>query len=171
MDPHMKDLLRLVALAATLAAVGCRAAAEPDPFGTGRVFVLQSIAGVPLPAPEAQYAACGSVVVADTLVLYDNGSGLRRTVQDVPSYEGAVNPETCEPAASSPRKRITQQHEFDYRLSGSAIEVDYPCNDVIIVMASCIAPPHHTGTLTAAALVFDVSSTGRAPLVYLPRPG
>ena len=109
-------------------------------------------------------------MVADTLVLYGNGTGLRRTVQDVPSYDGAVNPDTCEPAASSPRKRITQQQEFEYRTSGSAIEVDYPCNDVIIVMASCIAGPHHTGTLTAEGLVFDVSRTGRAPLVYVPRP-
>ena len=160
----------VVAMTGALTALGCRAATDPDPFRVGRVFVLQSIAGLSLPAPETFNTACGSVVVADTLVLYGNGTGLRRTVQDVPSYDGAVNPDTCEPAASSPRKRITQQQEFDYRTNGSAIEVDYPCNDVIIVMASCIAGPHHTGTLTAEGLVFDVSRTGRAPLVYAPRP-
>src|SRR5687768_966451 len=160
----------VVVLTGALAAVGCRAATDPDPFSVGRVFVLQSIAGHSLPAPEILNTACGSLVVADTLVLYGNGTGLRRTVQDVPSYEGAVNPETCEPAASSPRKRITQDHEFEYRLDGSAIEVDYPCNDVIIVMASCIAGPHHTGTLTGPGLVFDVSRTGRAPLVYVASP-
>ena len=154
-----------------LGTLGCRAAVDPDPFATGRVFVLQSIAGLPLPAPEAQSTACGSAVVADTLVLYDDGTGLRRTVEDVPSYQGAVNPETCEPAASSPKTRVTRQHAFEYRVSGTAIEVDYPCNDVIIVMASCIAPPHHTGTLAAGGLVFDVSRTGRAPLVYVPRSG
>jgi len=149
---------------------GCRAAVDPDPFRMGQVFVLQSIAGVALPAPEAQSSACGSLVVADTLVLYENGTGLRRTVQDVPSYEGAVDPVTCEPAASGPRKRMTQENDFAYRLSGAAIEVDYPCNDVIIIMASCIAGPHHTGTLSAQGLVFSASNTGRAPLVYLRRP-
>jgi hypothetical protein len=160
----------VVAMTGALTAVGCRATTDPDPFRVGRVFVLQSIAGLALPAPEAFNTACGSVVVADTLVLYGNGTGLRRTVQDVPSYDGAVNPDTCEPAASSPKKRITQQHEFEYRTNGSAIDVDYPCNDVIIVMASCIAGPHHSGTLTDEGLVFDVSRTGRAPLVYVPRP-
>ena len=151
------------------ATAGCRAAVDPDPFAVGRVFVLQSIAGLPLPAPEAQNAACGSLVVADTLVLYENGTGLRRTVQDVSSYQGAVNPETCEPAASAPKRRVTEQQKFAYRTSGSAIEVEYPCNDVIIVMASCIAPPHHSGTLTGGSLVFGESRTGRAPLVYVAR--
>lgn len=159
----------VVSIAGTIVALGCRAAVDPDPFSTGQVFLLQSIAGVALPAPESQNTACGSLVIADTLVLYDDGAGLRRTVQDVPSYEGAVDPQTCEPAASSPRKRVTRQKEFAYRLNGSAIEVDYPCNDVI-VMASCIAGPHHSGTLTAQQLVFDESRTGRAPLVYVPRP-
>ena len=161
---------RIVQTVAVLAAVsGCRSVVERDPFAVGRVFVLESIAGQALPAPEAQNTACGSVVIADTLALYDDGTGLRRTVQEVPSYEGAVNPVTCEPAASGPRKRITQENAFDYRLNGSAIEVDYPCNDVIIVMASCIAGPHHTGTLSAEGIVFDVSRTGRSPLVYRAR--
>ena len=163
---------RLVAvMTGVLAMASCKPAAVPDPFGAGRVFVLQSIAGIPLPAGESQNDACGSVVVADTLVLYDNGTGLRRTTQDVSTYQGAVNPETCEPAASAPKKRITQQQEFEYRTSGSAIEVEYPCNDVIIVMASCIAPPHHSGTLSGPNLVFDQSRTGRAPLVYVARSG
>ena len=157
-------------LVGTIAALGCRAAVDPDPFGAGSVFVLQSIAGESLPATEAQNAACRSLVVADTLALYDDGTGVRRTVLDVPSYEGAVDPVTCESAASSPRKRVTQENDFTYRLNGTAIAVDYPCNDVIIVMASCIAGPHHTGMLTAEGLVFDVSRTGRAPLVYAPRP-
>ena len=93
----------VVSIAGTIVALGCRAAVDPDPFSTGQVFLLQSIAGVALPAPESQNTACGSLVIADTLVLYDDGAGLRRTVQDVPSYEGAVDPQTCEPAASSPR--------------------------------------------------------------------
>lgn len=163
----MKAVSRaMVVMLAVAAAAGCTTTVEPDPFGVGRVFVLQSVAGLALPAPEAPNAACGSVVVADTLVLYDDGTGLRRTVMDVPSYGGAVHPETCEPAASSPRKRITRQQRFAYRTSGSAIEVDYPCNDG---NAACIEPPHHTGTLTDGSLVFDVSRTGRAPLVYVAR--
>jgi hypothetical protein len=152
------------------AALACRATVDPDPFRTGQVFVLQSIAGVALPAPESQNNACGSRVVADTLVLYDDGTGLRRTVQDVPSYDGPVNPDTCEPAASAPKERITQDNEFDYQLNESAIAVTYHCNDVIIVAASCIAGPHHSGTLSAQGLVFDESRTGRAPLVYVARP-
>lgn len=160
----------VVVVMGTMAALACRAAVDPDPFRTGQVFVLQSIAGVALPAPEAMNNACGSLVVADTLVLHDDGTGLRRTVQSVPSYDGPVNPDTCEPAASAPRERITVDNDFEYALNGTAIEVNYPCDDVSIVPADCIPGPHHSGTLSAQGLTFDVSNTGRAPLVYVARP-
>lgn len=73
---------RIVQTVAVLAAVsGCRSVVERDPFAVGRVFVLESIAGQALPAPEAQNSACGSVVITDTLALYDDGTGLRRSAR------------------------------------------------------------------------------------------
>jgi hypothetical protein len=125
-------------------------------------FALQSIAGIALPAPEAFNAACGATVVADTIVLHDGNAGVRRTTMDVPSWDGAVNPVTCEPAASSPRERVVHSAAFTWRLTGEQIEIDFPCDD----MASCIASPHLAGTMSETGLVLDNSRIGRSPLVY-----
>ena len=138
----------------------CSPGMEPVPLHT---FALQSIAGVSLPAPEAFNTACGSTVVADTLLLYAGNTGMRRTTRDVPTWNGAVDPVTCEPAASSPRKRVRARNEFTYRLTGARIEIDFPCDDT----ASCIAPPHLAGTMAANDLTFDSSRIWRTPLVYI----
>jgi len=139
--------------------VACSPSTEPTVLHR---FALQSIAGIALPAPEAFNTACGSTVVADTIIFHSGNTGVRRSAMDVPSWTGAVNPVTCEPAASSPRKRVVSRAEFTYRLVGTEIEIDFPCND----MASCIASPHLSGTMSMAALVFEISRIGRSPLVY-----
>ena len=149
------------AFAAILAGVVGACSPHIEPVLRG-AYVLRSIAGVQLPAIEAQNAACGELVVADTLLLYEDGTGVRRSARDVSSYTGAVDPVTCEPAASSPRVRRHMRIDFTYRLTGDAIEVELPCRD----FGLCIAPPHLLGTVRTDGVVFDESRIGRYPLVY-----
>ena len=154
MNVHM-----MRALTAGLFVGGCSAGTDPT---VARIVVLQTIAGQPLPAPEYVNNACGTLLVADTLVLYDNGTGVRRTARDVPSWSGAVDPVTCEPAASSPRRRDVSRAEFTYRQAGNVIEIDFPCRDV----ALCVPSPHFAGRLTDAGLILETSQSSRVPLVY-----
>lgn len=155
--PELRHLLGSAALVVVAAA--CSVSTEPQ---VRDAFVLQTVAGDALPTPEYLNGTCGTMLVADTIVLFDNGTGQRRTARDVPSYSGAVDPITCEPAASSPRKRSYSRSDFTYHLDGDAITVEYPCSD----MASCAPPPAFAGRVVADGLVLDVSYGGRTPMVY-----
>lgn len=142
-----------------LAAHACSGGTEPT---VAHLQVLESIAGESLPALEYLNSACGSLVVADTLVLYEGSTGERRTARDVPSWTGAVDPTTCEPAASSPRKRVISRARFTYRQTDDRIEIDFPCPE----FASCVPSPHFVGTLSDQGLVIETSQSSRTPLVY-----
>lgn len=151
---------RLLPAVAFVLAASCSSGTEPRVRDT---FVLQSVAGEALPTLEYINGACGTTLVADTIVLFEDGTGTRITARDVPSYAGAVDPITCEPAASSPRKRSVTRAGFRYQLDGNAISFNFPCNDT----ASCTPPSVQAGTLSQDGLVVDVSYTGRTPLVYV----
>ena len=152
--------LRITATA-LLFASACAGSTEPV---IAHIMVLQTIAGDPLPAAEHVNTACGTLLVADTIVLYEGGTGERRTVRDVPSWSGAVDPVTCEPAASSPRRRDVSHAELTYQLAADVVEIDFPCRDV----ASCIPSPHFSGTLSSQGLVLETAQFSRSPLVYVP---
>jgi hypothetical protein len=149
----------VIPLAVAAAACACSPTAAPR---IAHVLFLHSIGGQTLPAPEYVNTACGTMIVADTLVLYEDGTGSRRTARDVPSWTGAVDPVTCEPAASSPRQRRLSRASFAYRQAGDRVEIDFPCPDD----ASCVAPPHLAGTLSELGLVVDHSRSGVTPMVY-----
>lgn len=146
---------------ALLFAGACAGGTEP---AVAHVMVLQTIAGDPLPAAETVNNACGTLLVADTIVLYEGGTGERRTARDVPSWSGAVDPVTCEPAASSPRRRDVSHAELTYRQTGDVVEIDFPCPD----FASCLPSPHFSGTLSDQGLILETSQSSRSPLVYIP---
>lgn len=154
---------RRLAAAAAVVASACSLATEPVPRIRDS-FVLQSLGGDALPTLEHVNGICGIIVVADTLILFEDGTGVQRTARDVPSYKGAVDPLTCEPAASSPKERRQDLSEFSYQLDGTVITIDYPCNDT--PNAACLPPWAHAGTLTDEGLVVDVSHSVRTPLVY-----
>ncbi|MGH7638688.1 MAG: hypothetical protein ACREOK_13655 [Gemmatimonadaceae bacterium] len=141
-------------------AAACSSGTEP---GVRDVFVLQSIAGETLPALEHVNAACGVILVADTIVLFEDGTATRSTARDIPSYSGAVDPLTCEPAASSPRKRRLTRQAFLYNLDANVISFDFPCNDT----ASCVPPSVTGGTLSDTGLIIDMSHIARTPMVYV----
>lgn len=152
--------IRLLSAVAFVSTASCSSGTQPR---VRDVFVLESIAGEALPALEHVNAACGIVLVADTIVLFDDGTATRNTARDVPSYSGAVDPLTCEPAASSPRTRSVTRQSFLYHLDANAITFDFPCNDT----AACLPPSVVGGTLSDAGLVIDLSYNARIPLVYV----
>lgn len=151
------SVLRVTAVG--LIACACSPSTEPT---VAHIFVLESIAGEGLPAAEYVHNACGTMLVADTLVLYANGTGQRRSARDEPSYTGAVEPITCEPAASSPRKRVVSRASFTYDQTGNTIAIDFPCSPY----ASCVPSPHFVGTVTADGFIIETSQSARTPLVY-----
>ena len=107
--------------------------------------MLQSIDGVPLPAPYTQNTALTNRMFADTLILGVGGKGQWRAVVE-DSYGGA-------------KRRDVEN--FTY--SGTThIEIEFYCPDV----ASCIAPPHLAGDVTSNGIVFTISRVTRAPLVF-----
>lgn len=158
---NMLHHFRLLLPVAFGIAASCFSGTEPR---VRDAFVLQSIAGEALPTLEYVNGACGTTLVADTIVLFEDGTGTRSTARDVPSYGGAVDPITCEPAASSPRQRSVTRAVFRYHLDGNAISFDFPCNDT----ASCIPPSVRAGTVSEDGLVLDAFYGVRTPLVYVP---
>jgi hypothetical protein len=94
--------------------------------------------------------------VADTLRLNPDGSGaqvvvVRRTTPSEPDQ-----PEVEE-------REVSRLH---YAVSGDRIEISFVCPDPPGALMSCVAPPHYTGTLTAAGVRFDHALAYRTPLVF-----
>ena len=131
-----------------LAAAACT---DPLPL-TGNRYALNSIAGVALPAPYAFNKALNEVIVADTLTLGANGKGVREVV-----YE----------TGAAPAARYRTTDEFTYVVVGDRIQIAFECND----LASCIAPPHFTGVISASGITLDHSAVTLEPLIYARVPG
>lgn len=112
---------------------------------TGDTFVLRSVSGDELPAPYAPNPQSPTLVIADTLVFGDNQIGEQRAV-----YENADG------------GRWSARTRFTYERVGDRIEISYVCAD----NASCIAPPHHIGTLSGTELLISSSNVSRVPLVF-----
>jgi hypothetical protein len=114
-------------------------------------YALRTIGGDSLPAKFAVNPDFPGRIVADTLILRKDGSGEERTVvADIPGVSTR-----------------TTRVEFTYLLASNRIEISYDCPD----MATCIAPPHLTGTRGTAGIIFDVSKVTRVPLVFDIIPG
>jgi hypothetical protein len=129
-----------------LAAVvlGCRA--EPTSPLTGERYVLESIAGVAVPAPYFGGPNDNFRIVADTIALGGSGTGLRRTV-----YETVT-----------PFERHAVETHFEYSVQATAIVIYFPCP----ANADCIAGPHLSGTLLAESMNITQSAGTLVPLVY-----
>src|SRR5687767_4569931 len=123
-------------LAALAFGAGCHDSLAPL---AGDIYVLQSIAGVPLPAPHVENSIEDMRIVADTIALSANGRGVRRTV-----YSGY-------PAPHDPTR---QEADLTYTRSGGHIEINYVCRDT----GDCIAGPHLSGTITDGGMTIDQSA-------------
>jgi hypothetical protein len=150
----------LVALAgAPLASCQQNGSTSPEPSagdrgrndGLAGYYVLRTLAGDPLPAVGNQ--AANLVVMGDTIRLRADGTGLETGVELV--LDGTL-----------PEGEIKRGYErqFNYRLSGSRIEVEFPCPRDALML--CAALPHYTGSLTADGLELDYALYYRTPLVF-----
>jgi hypothetical protein len=133
-------------VAASLVITGC----DDDPLAplTGDQYLLQSIAGVELPAPYAPNLEHVERIIADTMAFQANGEGVRRTV-----YEG--NPD--------PANRRTEESAFVYVTQDDRVEVTFACPQG----AACIGGPHLVGTRSVSQLVITESVVSRSPLVFV----
>lgn len=126
----------LLTVCLLFAAAGCSSPLETAP---AERFALQSIDGEPLPAVWTAHEAGTTEILADTLALDGNGRGMRSVTYRSTDAHGQ---ETIERA----------EETFSYEFSLGAIEIAFDCNDVIIRMASCVAPPHMIGRADAERL-------------------
>ncbi len=140
--------------------LGCRHA-ETDPSAgpqespslAARMYVLRNVAGQPLPAVLLDNEHATIVVLADTVWLEPDGSGLE------------VSTERSTDKGSSAGSVVRRdERPFSYTTARDRISVSFECNDVIIRM--CAAPPHWQGLLADGSLVVDQTLYGRAPLHY-----
>jgi hypothetical protein len=135
--------------AGLLALVACSNSTGPL---NGDVYVLESIAGVKLPAPYFAGPNDNYRVVADTIAIGSSralnpaGKGERRTV-----YE-TVNP----------FERRGSNMAFDYIIANDKITITFPCPP----NADCIAGPHLSGTIGDGSIVITQSVGTRQPLVF-----
>jgi hypothetical protein len=136
------DIRLIYALA--VVAGSCRSTTEP----LGEVYVLRSIAGVPMPAPYAPNLEFSARKIADTLFLGADGTGDAHTVMEE-SLGGRV---------------FTFNEGVTYTRRGNDVEVSYECPPN--ALALCVAPPHLIGKVTATGIQFVESRVSRAPLVY-----
>lgn len=130
-------------LVGVLLSVGCTSSVTPS---RGELFILQSIAGIPLPAPYAENPNLDQRIIADSLWLTSLTAGERHTRVEVD-------------AAGKTRLDV---EEFDYVRTGDHIEISFRCPP----NALCIKPPHMVGMLTVESFVVDQSVVSRRPLVY-----
>ena len=118
--------------------------------GAPGIYVLRSIAGVPVPAVLVSHESYHAVMTADTIFLHADGTGAtsstKRVTEEVPAGE----------------RTAREQTGFTYKLTGSRLTAEIPCPP----LASCLAPPHYTGTIGSAALELDFALNYRVPMRY-----
>ena len=129
-----------------LLSTACDSPSEPAPTLNANGYVLQSIDGVPLPAPWAPSGTVTSRMRSATLTLHEGGTGTwHAVIEETPG--GAT---------------ITEDRDLTYVLDGTHLEISYQCND----LGSCIAGPHLVGSLTSHGLTITTSLVTLAPLVF-----
>ncbi len=131
------------ALFAALLSVACTSSAAPL---KGELFILQSIDGIPLPAPYAEDRLIPFRVVADTIALLASTSGERRVRVEIDNV-GTT--------------RFSRE-AFDYVRNGDRMEISFRCPPGAV----CVPPPHLAGTVTTESYLVDLSVISRSPLVY-----
>src|SRR3954462_15790121 len=102
------------------AAMGC-SADTASPLGRD-FYALQSVAGIPLPAPYAQNPYYNGLVVADSMAFREDGTGTRHAI-----YQ-----------QESSTERYATDEGFSWTRDGNNIAITFVCP----ALASCIAGPH-----------------------------
>jgi len=144
-------------LAITLLAIvlgGCRDNTPSGPHGglTG-IYVLRSINGVPLPTAGNGSGLTDFTIIADTIRVYRDGYATEVVVTSRPGIEGV--------------QRVDQELQLSWGEGYVTFDAEYPCRDALAAaLASCIAPPHHSGLRSSFDLTFTYSVMYRVPMVF-----
>ena len=140
-------------LAALLGLLLAAAACDPLTDNVPRVgtFVLRSVDGEPVPTALFANENVTTVVVADTIVLYENGTAEESSVRRY-QYTAGTTPGSVD--------RSTQR--LDYHQTAGGVELVYRCSP----NASCIGPPHLVGRFTEDGMQLDYALYFRVPLVF-----
>src|SRR4051812_24025985 len=109
--------------------ISCKSTTAPPLAGA--IYVLDSVAGVPLPARYSEVPSVGDVIESDSLALTSTGNGERRTHYVTPEGEHHSFGAT-----------------FTYTRMLDSIEIVFSCPPG----ALCIAPPHLAGRLSTSGL-------------------
>ena len=148
MRPRLVGVVAVTFAIAVLGALGCSSSTGPDEF-TGR-YDLERYEGQTLPAVTFQSSAGESFVVAQRIILGDNGNGVitstLRTVQLQPPRDETF------PVA----RPVT------FTVSGTRIEITYICPP----NADCIAGPHLVGERSGNSLVLAWPASSKPASVY-----
>lgn len=141
---------RMFVSGAALVVLGCSDGLNP--FVPGDVYVLRSIAGDPLPAVGGQFGRITVRVVADTLRLLPNGTGVRSNAEfeEFPGDEVLV------------RRLAPQRSSFTYVRAGDRIEITLECPPE----ASCVPGPSMVGVLADGILEVERDPPRLGPQVY-----
>ena len=118
--------------------------------GVAGAYALQSVNGKALPAEVLTNEYVRVAAVADTLFLFENGTGANVSVERLTDEE--------HPQGATFRWEAS----LKYTLEGGRLSVEYYCNDVL-VLASCAAPPHLRGALDGTTLDIDFALGHRVP--------
>lgn len=136
---------RIIALLLLVAAC-----APTEPKRKGTEYVLRTVDGAPLPHTNDALGSVVIITVADTIVLREDGSGLRLSTRD--TYVTGVPP-----------IRLRESTPITFTVTGEVFEATLPPG------TPGIGPypgPHLLGTLVGEALVIDSDVSWITPLFY-----
>ena len=148
----MTRILAITFLA--VAFLGCRDETSTGPHGglTG-IYVLRSVNGVPVPAAANGSGLTDFTIIADTIRVYRDGYATEVVVTSRPGIEGV--------------QRVDQELQLSWGEGYVTFDAEYRCRDALgVTLASCIAPPHHSGLRSSFDLTFTYSVMYRVPMVF-----
>lgn len=122
---------------------------SPLEAGIDARFVLQSIDAVPVPAVWAEQEEAVVEILADTLWLRTDRSGVRKV-----SYRSTEGPEQG-------ILKFELEEDFSYSHVNGHVEISFDCRDVIIRTAMCVAPPHMVGAMSDGGMTLVAFDTKR----------
>ena len=135
----------LVRRCAMLAAVGTLSCDNPT-ASIADVYILQSIANVALPAAYAPNPDYPNRLISGALILNEDGTGRFEAIAEL-ELGGAT---------------FGFDSELQWSREGNDLTITLACNDI----ASCVAGPHFSGTLSHERLTVPASNVMRTPLVF-----
>jgi|RhiMetdeSRZDD1v2_1073273.scaffolds.fasta_scaffold785135_2 hypothetical protein len=141
-------LLGLALPAAWLASACHEPLSVQDVVGT---YVLQRVAGDPLPTLLFANEHITLRVLADTLRLTGDGSGVLARVAEAEHPNTSVPPDT-----------VHGESAFRFHLARGRIEVAFECP----INANCAPPPHIVARRTPDGLLVEAALGARVPQVY-----